>query len=71
MAGETVRYHLNGEEHEAPAGSRLLALLEELGVDARRIAVERNREVVPRAEHGSVIVEDGDRFEIVQFVGGG
>ena len=66
-----MRFFVNGEEHEAPAGSRLLAVLEELGVDVRRIAVERNREVVPRAEHGAVVVEEGDRFEIVQFVGGG
>lgn len=70
MSG-TVRFQVNGREHEAPSGSRLLAVLEELGVDARRIAVERNREVVPRAEHEALVVEDGDRYEIVQFVGGG
>ena len=67
----TVSFVLNGDAHEAPAGTRLLELLRELGVDAGRIALERNREVVPRAEHAELVIEDGDEFEIVQFVGGG
>ena len=70
MSG-TVAFSLNGESREAPAGTLLLDLLRELGVDAGRIALERNREVVPRAEHPEVRIEDGDEFEIVQFVGGG
>jgi thiamine biosynthesis protein ThiS len=71
MAAASVHFTVNGEQREAPGGSRLLAVLEELGVDVRRIAVERNREVVPRAEHAALVIEDGDSFEIVQFVGGG
>jgi thiamine biosynthesis protein ThiS len=66
-----VAFVLNGEAREAPAGTLLLELLRELGIDAGRIALERNREVVPRAEHPGVVIEDGDEFEIVQFVGGG
>ena len=67
----TVAFDLNGEERQAPAGTRLLDLLEGLGVDGARIALERNREVVPRSEHAGVVIEAGDEFEIVQFVGGG
>lgn len=68
---EPVTFRLNGEGKSAPAGTMLLELLQELGVDAARIALERNRRVVPRAEHAQVRIEDGDEFEIVQFVGGG
>jgi thiazole synthase len=42
-----------------------------LGLDPLRVAVERNLEIVPRSTFGSVIVEDGDDYEIVHFVGGG
>ena len=66
-----MTFVLNGDEREAPAGTLLLDLLSELGVDAARIALERNRSVVPRAEHAAVVIEEGDEFEIVQFVGGG
>jgi thiazole synthase len=46
-------------------------MLGSLGLDAQRVAVERNREVVPRSRLGEVTVEDGDEYEIVHFVGGG
>ena len=46
-------------------------MLEELGLDPFRVAVERNLEVVPRATLAQVRVEDGDTFEVVHFVGGG
>jgi thiamine biosynthesis protein ThiS len=67
----TVRYTLNGERRTAPAGTRLAAVLAELGLDPRRVAVERNHEVVPRAGHAEVVVQEGDAYEIVHFVGGG
>ena len=46
-------------------------MLEAIGLDPRKVAVERNLEVVPRSTLGEVEVSDGDRFEIVHFVGGG
>ena len=66
-----VRATINGEAIEVGAGTRLVEVLASRGVDVRRIAVERNREVVPRARQGEVVVEDGDVYEVVHFVGGG
>jgi len=67
----SIRIRLNGEERAVPAGLTVAGLLEELGVDGRGVAVERNREVVHREARGEVPVEPGDVVEIVQFVGGG
>lgn len=61
---------VNGEPHEVPAGLSVRALLDHLGL-VGLAAVERNRELVRRADHASVIVERGDVFEIVHLVGGG
>ncbi len=66
-----MRIEVNGRVHEFAGGGSVLALLEELEIDPRMVVVERNREIVRRDELGSVCVEDGDRIEIVQFVGGG
>ena len=65
-----MRIQVNGEHREV-AAETVLALVEELGLDVRKVAVERNLEIVPRSLHGSTPVADGDRFEVVQFVGGG
>ena len=54
-----------------PAGTSLAQLIAEVGLDPQRVAVERNLEIVPRSTFGDVIVEDGDTYEIVHFVGGG
>ncbi len=62
---------VNGEEREVPAGATVAGLLELLGLDRRRVAVERNREIVPRSTHEAAVLADGDRIEIVQMVGGG
>lgn len=62
---------INGEETDWADVPHLLALIEQLGTKADRIAVELNREIVPRAEWGSTMVREGDRLEIVHFVGGG
>lgn len=66
-----VRARINGEPVEAPEGTPLLSLLRDRGVDAARVAVERNGEVVPRARQSAVVIRDGDTFEVVAFVGGG
>lgn len=67
--GMVVR--VNGERRRVPRGLTVSGLLEELGVDGRRVAVERNRRVVPRDERDEVELEEDDEVEIVQFVGGG
>lgn len=52
-------------------GLTVAELLRELGLDFRQVAVERNREIVPRARHGETVLADGDQLEVVTFVGGG
>ena len=49
----------------------LKALVETLGGDPRGVAIERNLEIVPKSEHELVVLEDGDKLEVVRFVGGG
>lgn len=62
---------INGERRHAAPGTTLAELIAEIGLDPLRVAVERNLEIVPRSTFASVIVEDGDDYEIVHFVGGG
>lgn len=62
---------MNGESREVADPTTVLALLEKLGLDPRQVAVERNREIVPRAEHASTVLAEGDKLEVVTFVGGG
>ncbi len=66
-----MNVEVNGTSREFVAGGSVLALLGELEIDPRVVVVERNREIVRRDDLDRVQVEDGDRFEIVQFVGGG
>ena len=67
----SLSVRINGEERRLASGTSVAALMAELGLDARRIAVERNLAIVPRSTFAEVEVEDGDQFEIVHFVGGG
>ena len=62
---------LNGESRTVAPGMTLKALVETLGGDPRGVAIERNLEIVPKSEHGLVVLEDGDKLEVVRFVGGG
>ena len=62
---------VNGEHRRVVGGISIAEMLNELGLDPLRVAVERNLEVIPRSTLGQVSVEDGDDFEIVHFVGGG
>ena len=62
---------VNGEKREVPAGLGVTALLSHLGLPAERVAIERNLEILPRSQWISTAVQAGDRFEIVQLVGGG
>lgn len=62
---------INGEPHRVSAGLSVAGLVAELGLNPKKVAVERNLEIVPRSTHGDVMIEDGDQLEIVHFVGGG
>jgi sulfur carrier protein len=62
---------INGEARTVVHGTTVAALIVELGLADRRVAVERNREVVPRAQHATTELAEGDRLELVTFVGGG
>ncbi len=68
---ETYSIMVNGEHRRVAAGTSVAALVGELGLDPARVAVERNLEIVPRSTLAEVLVEDGDDYEIVHFVGGG
>jgi len=67
---QMVKIVLNGEEREFTA-TTLTALIDEIGLDGRKVAVERNLEIVPRSQYLATALGDGDRLEIVHFVGGG
>ena len=62
---------VNGDPRRVSAGASIAGMLRELGVDPKRVAVERNLAIVPKSTLEDVRVEDGDAFEIVHFVGGG
>ena len=62
---------VNGEHRRVPGGLSVAEMVNELGLDPLRVAVERNLEVVPRSLVPKTMVEDGDDYEIVHFVGGG
>jgi len=68
---ESVAIHVNGDLRHVTVGISLADMLGELGLDPRKVAVERNLEIVPRGTFGDMFVEEGDRLEIVHFVGGG
>ena len=66
-----ITFVVNGKERTAAEPLVLGELLEELGFANARVAVELNLEVVPRDRHAETTIKDGDRLEIVSFVGGG
>jgi thiamine biosynthesis protein ThiS len=66
-----MRLLVNGEERQVEPTTTVKQLLSSLGLGDTLVAVERNEEVVPRALHGSTRLSDGDRVEVVHFVGGG
>lgn len=62
---------LNGESREIPDGMTVTGLLALLGLAGKRIAVEINEDIVPRSQHGTTLLKDGDCIEIVHAIGGG
>jgi thiamine biosynthesis protein ThiS len=71
QASATVRVRVNGDERSLGAGTSIAGLLDALGVSTPRVAVERNRAIVPKAAYDSTLLEEGDELEVVEFVGGG
>jgi thiamine biosynthesis protein ThiS len=71
VTGEEVTVRVNGEAIRLPRGASVAALLERLKVSQPRVAVERNREILPKKEYPATILQDGDVFEVVELVGGG
>jgi thiazole synthase len=68
---QAMNLTINGEDREFESLSTLFDLLNQLGMKLDRIAVERNRELVPRDRWTATVLAEGDKLEIVQFVGGG
>ena len=66
-----ITLHINGERRTFERQVNIVALLEELKLAGKKVAIERNGELIPRSQHGLCQVVDGDRFEIVVAVGGG
>lgn len=66
-----MRIHLNGEPREITEPLTIAELLESAGYLQRRVAVEVNRDIVPKSRHSAHRLQDGDRVEIVQAIGGG
>lgn len=66
-----IRVSLNGEPREFPAALTFAQLLDELALEGKRLAIERNGEIVPRSRFAESRLSDGDRIEVVIAVGGG
>jgi len=65
-----MHIYLNGEERSTEA-ENVRALLVELGMEGRMIAIERNLEVVPKSTYAETVLVEGDRIEVVHMIGGG
>ena len=70
MSGQ-IAISVNGETRNVPQGATVALLLTTIGLDTRKVAVERNEEIVPRSTYASVALHEGDKLEIVHFIGGG
>jgi len=68
---KTLTLTLNGEARTFAGALSVAGLVDALGLDMRKVAVELNREIVPRSTYAAVALRDGDVLEIVHFIGGG
>ena len=66
-----MKLQINGEEKEISSATSLATLVDLLGLKSDRLAIELNREIVPRGKWAETPLQDGDKLEIVHFVGGG
>ncbi len=69
--GATISITVNGEQRQVAAGASLSDLLAQIGLDTRKVAVERNLEIVPRSSYAATALAEADQLEIVHFIGGG
>jgi sulfur carrier protein len=67
----TISIHVNGDASEARSGSSVAELVASRGLTPQQVAVELNKEIVPRTKHAETVLNAGDRIEIVTMVGGG
>ncbi len=68
---QRIRLTVNGAMRDLAQGQTVLDLLADIGLAARKVAVERNLEIVPRSQYATIRIADGDAIEIVHFIGGG
>lgn len=66
-----IRISINGEPRTIAPGLTVASLIDDLGLDRRKVAVERNEAIVSRSAYETTAIEHGDQFEIVHFIGGG
>ncbi|MDR7023804.1 MULTISPECIES: sulfur carrier protein ThiS [Pseudomonas] len=66
-----MRIQLNGEAFELPDGETVSGLIERLDLTGRRVAVELNLDIVPRSQHATTALREGDQVEVVHAIGGG
>ena len=71
VTGSTVEISVNGSPRSVAPGTTIAGLIAELGLAGKPVAVEKNREIVPKADHATTTLAAGDRLELVTFVGGG
>lgn len=70
-AANELQVFVNGEERRMPPGSTVADLVSALGLLSTQVAVERNKQIVRRADHAGSVLAEGDRLEVVTFFGGG
>jgi len=71
MGVTIIRITVNGEPRDVAAPATVADLLAQVGLDMRKVAVERNLEIVPRSTYAATALAAGDELEIVHFIGGG
>jgi thiamine biosynthesis protein ThiS len=71
VSASQIGITVNDQPRQVPAGATLASLLVDFGLDTRKVAVERNLEIVPRSAYAETALAAGDRLEIVHFIGGG
>ncbi len=70
-AATSLTIHVNGDPQQWPSGTTIADLVAAMNLTGKRFAVERNQEIVPKAEHASTVLQAQDQVEIVQAIGGG
>jgi len=71
MPENKITIAINGDSRDVPGGLTVEQLLDHLGIESARVAIERNLDILPRDRWAETLVQFGDRFEIIHFVGGG